>query len=77
MAGVCVCEVLGLAERCVAALAVIIRSDVGRRDDEAAVPARGTKQVEGWKKDVTSARTRHGQDKLCRRWCDGGGIVQT
>jgi len=46
---------------------------VGLRE-EAAAPVGGTKQVDGWGKDVASARTRHGQDKLCRRWCVGGGI---
>ena len=55
-----------------AALAVVGR-DVGRV--EAAALVGGTKQVDGWGKDVASARTRHGQDKLCRRWCVGGRIV--
>lgn len=81
------CEVLGLAERCVAALAAVGRDDVvvaalaavGRDNvgqwEKAAAPGRGTKQVEGWGKDVARARKRQYQDNLCRRWCVGGGGI--
>jgi hypothetical protein len=67
------CEVLELAETCVAALVAVGR-DVRPRE-EAVAPVRGAKQVEGWGKDVTSPNNRHDQDKLYRRGCVGGGIL--